>query len=214
MKVNLKSRNGYTLVELLAAIVVVVAISSVITNVITSSLRGANKVNIIENIRQTGNFILSQMTKDITYAQMFDGVNTGFNPVLDAVGPNPPHYTVCPALVPVPTPLFTEMTVKTAGGNIVKYECSGDSGAVPITVPILRKTVARVGATPEPTISLIGSSSPIVLKSCSLNCNQDSGVPIIEVKFKIGPKNSPGLAENNDNSAVIFKTSITMRNYR
>lgn len=201
MKLNINSESGYTLVEMLASIVIIVAIGSVIANVITSSLRGTNKVNVIESIRQSGNYILNQITKDVTYAQVFDGISTGINPE---------HNTVCPSLLPSPSPApaVTELTIKTAQGLVVKYECSGSGPG-----SVLRRTITQTDGTVISGL-FIDPSSSISLKSCSLSCDQYSGVPIIGVDFAIGSKSPSNLAENNSGSDTSFKTSITMRNYR
>ena len=48
---NLKSQQkGFTLVELLASIIVLVAVGSVIAGIISSTLRGTNKTNTIERV--------------------------------------------------------------------------------------------------------------------------------------------------------------------
>ena len=69
--INLKqNKKGFTLIELLASIAVIVVIGSVIAGIIKSSLRGSNKTNTIEAIRQNGNYALSQISKNIEYAQV------------------------------------------------------------------------------------------------------------------------------------------------
>lgn len=89
----LKSGAGFTLIELLVVIGVLSVVGSIMTGVVTFSLRGANKTQTIENIRQSGNYTISQMGKTIQYAETFDVSNDGIN-----------YVRSCP-FVPSPTPL-------------------------------------------------------------------------------------------------------------
>jgi len=70
----LKNDKGYTLVELLAVMVILVAVGMIITSIMVSSLRGGGKSLTTNDIRQNGNYALSQMSKMIAYAKSFNGV--------------------------------------------------------------------------------------------------------------------------------------------
>ncbi|MBF8249680.1 MAG: hypothetical protein HW400_281 [Candidatus Levybacteria bacterium] len=187
---HLSSRGGFTLVEILASVVVLVAVGSIIAGITASSLRGTNKTNMIENIRQSGNYTLNQISKDIAYAQSFDGSSTGFN--FDSV--TNIYLTSCPTL---PT-LLTDITVRSASnGNIVtKYDCNDSA-------------LAANGN------SLVDDSTTLI--SCSFTCTQanpSTDVPMIGISFALGPKSPNSLPENNQQSSILFKTSVIMRNYR
>lgn len=76
MKIKkLNGQNGYTLIELLAVMIIIIAVGTIITNIIVSSLRGSNKSTSVNEVRQAGNFALSQMAKAIAYSRSFDGVS-------------------------------------------------------------------------------------------------------------------------------------------
>lgn len=77
MKKILKNKNGYTLVELLVAMILLITVGSIMAAIIVVSLRGSNRSTNVNDIRQEGNFALSQMTKMITYAQGFEGISDG-----------------------------------------------------------------------------------------------------------------------------------------
>ncbi len=77
MKKILNNKKGYTLVELLAAMILLIIVGSIMAAIIVISLRGSNRSTNVNDIRQEGNFALSQMTKMITYAQSFDGISDG-----------------------------------------------------------------------------------------------------------------------------------------
>jgi len=194
----IRKSKGFTLVELLASVVVLVAVGSVIAGIISSSLRGANKTNTIENIRQNGNYALNQMSKDIKYAQPFDGKNTGLSNN-DGVT----YDTSCIfSLNPTPTPStpYSVITVKSANNIVTKYNCSGSTTLDSILT-----------ANEAPLID----TNSVSLISCSLSCiqNKPTDIPIIKVSFSIGPKTANGLVENS-NPPIVFETSVVMRNYK
>ncbi len=188
---NLKSNRGFTLLELLSSIIVLVAVGSVIAGIITSSLRGTNKTTTIENIRQNGNYTLAQMSKNIEYAQVFNGLsNDGAN-----------YVTSCPfSLAPTPIPVKTNynfIKVSPLSGNPITYNCTSAPAAITVNgVPLMDTNV----------VSLV---------SCFIACVQTGAtdVPIIKIGFTLGPKNSNNLPENST-PPILFETSVTIRNYK
>lgn len=204
MKKNLEFRiqsselnRGFTLVELLASIIVLVAVGSVIAGIITSSLRGTNKTTTIENIRQSGNYALSQMSKNIEYARVFNGLsNDGVN-----------YVTSCP--FSTPTPPVQPQAVRTNYNYIkvtplnsgpIEYKCILPSPSPPIL------TVNNVE---------IIDTNIVYLKNCSITCTQTNAtdVPIIKIELTLGPKSSNNLPENST-PPISFETSVTIRNYK
>lgn len=196
MKINFKSDYGFTLIELLVSVIVLVAVGLVITGVISSSLRSTNKTNNIENIRQNGNYALSQMLKDIAYAQTFNRQTTGLSNDYTAI---PPYPSSCS---PSPGTTYKYIAVQSASNIVVRYMCSGSELSSEGISPVKAKA------------SLIDQTS-ISLSGCSIICTQASAtdVPIIEISFTLGPKNPNGLVESS-NPPIKFETSVTMRNYR
>jgi prepilin-type N-terminal cleavage/methylation domain-containing protein len=195
--INLKqNKKGFTLIELLASIAVIVVIGSVIAGIITSSLRGSNKTNTIEAIRQNGNYALSQISKNIEYAQVFNGLSRN--------GTN--YDTSCQfSIAPTPTPVITPYNfIKITGlnNNIIEYKC--DTSASPVVF-----TVNNNG-----NENAIIDTNSVNLTSCSITCTQtnETDVPIIGIGFTLGPKKQNGLVENST-PPITFQTSVTMRNY-
>lgn len=195
---HLSFQKGFTLVELLASIIVFVAVGAVISGIVTSTLRGTNKTNVIENIRQNGNYTLAQMSKNIEYAQTFGGLsNNGVD-----------YVTSCPVL-PAPTPpvpnttIYTFIKITPPNGSPTIYNCTGST----LTVSTLN------GTTPTPT-PLMDTNS-FDLTGCSLSCTQTSStdIPIIGISFSLKPKNPNGLVENSS-PPILFQTSVTIRNYK
>lgn len=185
------SQKGFTLVELLSSMIVLVAVGLVIAGIISSSLRGANKTTTIENIRQNGNYTLAQMSKNIEYAQVFNGLsNDGVN-----------YVTSCPfSLAPTPAPVTTNFNfikVTPLNGSSITYNC------IPTPVSITANGTPLV------------DTSVVSLISCSIACVQteSTDVPIIKIEFILGPKNLNDLVENST-PPILFETSVTMRNYK
>jgi len=192
--INLEqNKKGFTLIELLAAIAVMAVVGSVVAGIITSSLRASNKANTIETIRQNGNYTLSQISKNIEYAQFFNGLRKDGDT----------YVTSC--LYSTPTPPALPSVVKTSYNYIkitpfnsdpIEYECT-DS---PTTFTV--------------NGSNIFDPNSVTLKACSITCTQtnETDVPIIGISFTLGPQNQNGLVENST-PPITFQTSVTMRNY-
>jgi len=185
---NCKSR-GFTLVELLSSIIVLVAVGSVIAGIITFSLRGTNKTNSIENIRQNGNYALSQLSKNIEYAQVFNGLS------IDGTT----YVTSCPfSLSPTPIPVTTQYSfirVTPLKGSSIVYNCASS-------------ILSANG------VSLVDTNS-ISLTECAIACIQTraTDVPVVKVSFKLGSNNPNGLPENST-PPILFETSVSIRNYK
>jgi len=188
---NSRHEKGFTLVELLASIIVFVAVGSIVAGIVASSLRGTNKTNVIENIRQSGNYTLAQVSKNIKYAQTFNGLST------DGVT----YIASCPFSVsPTPAPVTTAYSfikVTPLNGSPIIYNCS--------TSPL---TFTANG------VSLMDTDT-ISLTECAIACVQTKAtdVPIVKVGFKLGPKNPSGLVESSS-PPILFETSVTIRNYK
>lgn len=201
----MKKQNGFTLVEILASVVVLIAIGSIVAGILASSLRGANKTNTVENIRQNGNYALAQMVKDIQYAQPFNGQTTGLSNDYTAT---PPYSSSCS---PSPGTVYKYisvqyMSVQSADNVVTRYNCDGS-------------TLTAEGIIPASAVTKLidtTSTTTISLTNCSLSCIQTktTDTPIIKIRFSIGPKNLSTLPENNTQSSITFETSVIMRNYK
>jgi prepilin-type N-terminal cleavage/methylation domain-containing protein len=203
MKKNVNSNQGFTLVELLISIIVLVVIGSVITGIISSSLRGSSKANNIEKIRQAGNYALNQITKGITYTQAFNKQATGLSNDYNVTPPDLPYPSVCSSS---PGTQYKYITVQSTSSILTRYNCD-DS-----TLTVATKQNVAGSTFTDPPDNLVDASS-FALTGCNFTCIQaENEVPIINIKFKIGPKNPSGLAEDNISSEVTFETSVTMRN--
>ncbi len=187
---KLKVTLGFTMVELLAVIVVLVALGSMIGGIFFATLRGTNKSNALTVVRQNGDAALLQMTKTIRNAKAFNGVSTdGVSYTTDC--------TVTPA-VPTPTPVpYQYIKVTSFDGGVVTYSCD--------TSPVA--TIASNSG------SLIDTTAvELVQSSCMISCSQSSAadVPTIGIRFTLKQKTTSTFPENQ--ALLPFQTSVSLRN--
>lgn len=182
------NNKGYTLVELLAVIIILVSVGMIITAILVTSLRGGNKSNTTNEVRQNGNYILSQMSKMIAYASSFDGVSRdGITYVTNCSVTQPPLPT--PTLAPV---VYSYIKITSFDGGQTVFSCTGSS-------------IASNGAA-------LTNSSNLNVSSCSFYCNQSNVLasPTINISFILSKSNSGFFVENQ--TTIPFETSITPRN--
>jgi type II secretory pathway pseudopilin PulG len=68
--------SGLTLIELLVSLALIVGLMTVVAAILVATLRGASKAVVSEDIRQNGNSALTQVTKQIQFAESLDSVLT------------------------------------------------------------------------------------------------------------------------------------------
>lgn len=182
------NNKGYTLIELLAVIIVMVTVGSIITSILVSALRGENKTNATTLVRQNGNYAVTQMSKMMTFAKSFDGISTdNVSYDTNCVPSNPPAPT------PTPTPTqYKYVKVSSFDGGQAIFSCEGN-------------TIASNGA------SLIDITN-LTVTNCYFMCYQSDirSAPTIDINFTL-TRGSSGLFENQ--AAIPFETSVTFRNY-
>jgi type II secretory pathway pseudopilin PulG len=184
-----KKNEGFTLVELLAVIVVLVAIGSIIGAILFSSLRGSTKTNAISNVKHNGGFAISQMGKMIRDARSLES-------------PRP-----CTVISPTPIPTVTQVIIKNFDGGQTTFICndttSGDA------------TIASQSGSQSP-ISLLDTST-VALSSCYFTCTQNSlsDFPSISIFFSLQSNSGGSLVEQlAAPSSIPFETSVSLRNLR
>src|SRR5471030_3143176 len=117
------NNKGYTLIELLAVIIVMVTVGGIITSILVSALRGENKTNATTQVRQNGDSAISQMYKSIAYAKSFDGISTdNVNFDINCVPGNPPAPT------PTPTPTaYKYIKITSFDGGQTTFACENNT---------------------------------------------------------------------------------------
>ena len=195
--INFKSNKGYTLVELLAVIVVMIVVGVIISSILVSSLRGGNKTSTVNEVRDNGNTAMTRMARAIEFAKRFEGVSE--------VNLDGPFRSDClpeevGPLTPTPTPVhYKHIKIR-----------AFDEGET--TLSCLNSTIASTSATGA-TMALIsesGISAPD--SSCYFTCNQAfiSQPPTIGINFTLSKGASSLFFEQK--FSTDFHTSVVMRN--
>lgn len=177
--------GGFTIVELLVAIGILIIVGSIISGAIMFSLRGANKANSMEQLRQTGDFVINQLVKTVTNAKTFDGVSDNsidFSPVCEFTSPpTPPHP-------------YRYLKITRFDNASVLYDCT--------------LSTFRINGTD------VFNPSAVVLSKCSIACSQKdlADIPTISISFTLSSTGNTSLVENS--TSIDFKTSVVPRNYK
>jgi len=178
------------MVELLAVIVVLVALGTMIGGIFFATLRGTNKSNAVTTVRQNGDTAILQISKAIRNAKSFNGVST------DGVE----YTTNCTvsSAVPTPTPVpYKYVKISSFDGATTTYTCTE------ATPPSLASNSA----------SLIDTTAvELVEGSCSFTCTQSTlaDTPTIGIYFTLKQLTTSTFPENQ--VQVPFQTSVSIRN--
>lgn len=132
--------RGFTLVELLAVIVVLVTVGGIIFGVLFAALRGSNKATILSDVQDNGDYTLVEMTRMIRFAQAV------VDPASCVLGPTP-----------TPTQI-TSITIRNSDQSQITYSCTTGSGG----------TIASNGASLLDTNSVEVSSCSFTCSQNSL----------------------------------------------
>jgi type II secretory pathway pseudopilin PulG len=190
---NKKLQAGYTLIELLAVMIILMAVGTIITSILVITLRSGNKSTTTNDIRQNGNYAMAQMSKMIAYAYSFDG--------LSADGHQQTWYDNC--------------VIPYVGSNTPTPSLPSKYYSVKITSPDQFQTIFNC----DITNNVLSSNSAALVNSdtdatCWFTCSQSSltSAPTIGIDLTLKKRTTglPFLPEAQ--TAIHFQTSVTVRN--
>lgn len=184
--------RGYTLIELLAVVLILTTVGGIVTSIVATSLRGGNRSTTVNEVRQEGNFTITQMAKMIRYAKSFDGISVnGIEYDIDCI---------IPTITPTPSPTrYKYLRFSNFDGGTTVFSCEDNSS-----------NPKKIGSN---SANLISSDRvTIVNDSCYFMCRQDNSAlpPSIDIYFTLTASGSSSLVENK--STVPFSTSVIFRN--
>ncbi len=170
----------------------IVAIGSILAGIIFSSLRGSDKTTALTNVRENGDFVISQLAKTVRNARNFDGVST------DDVS----YTTDCVAanVTPTPTPIpYKFVKITSFDGQQTKFSCtSGASGTISSNSASLLDTTL------------------VSLDSCFFTCSKSTIVdfPTIGIYFALSTFKPTGVVNlfPEKKASINFQTTVTIRN--
>lgn len=182
------SQRGYTIIELLAVVTILVIISSIVSGIIYSTLRGSKKTKIITEVAQNGQYAVSVISNTISDSRNVTRINGTeienciSNPNSDSVLPNTPSDK-------------PSITLQRLNGGLTRIACINVN-----SVP----TVASNGVT-------LVNIANVTAISCKFSCSQIAddpySIPIVSVSFTIKDKDS-ALPENQSSSIFNFSSSL------
>lgn len=178
-----KNNKGYTIVELLAVMSIIVIVSGLIAGILYSTLRGGSKSRITSDVAQNGNYALSVITSTIIASH--DVTQIGGVPIAS-----------CTA-----APSGTSIDLSQSDGSTITFSCSGNTVA---------STSAAVTTSLIDTSGLEVDSSSCTFK-CRQENNDPVAIPVIDVAFTVKQKGT--VTNNDAKSSASFSTSTSMRNY-
>jgi type II secretory pathway pseudopilin PulG len=103
-------QKGFTLVELLAVMAVLITVGTVVFGILVASLRGSSKSEILTDVTQNGNYALTEMTKTIRFAQTVED-------------PSPCYQGTPPEPVTA-----SSITIRNVDNSRITYACTSIDG--------------------------------------------------------------------------------------
>ncbi len=179
----MKNSKGYSLIELLIVMIVLITVGFIVATILVSSLRGTTKAITTETIRRNGNHAILQMSKMIEFAQNFIGVSND----------NSTFTSLCPVASPVPH--YNYVKIKSFDNADTTFSCFLNTNA----------PIASNGA------SFVNPDEVSVTK-CYFTCDRSniSQPPVIGISFELSQKEVSNFFEKR--ATIPFETSVTMRN--
>jgi type II secretory pathway pseudopilin PulG len=184
---NTKSlHHGFTLIEVLIVMLVLVTIGSIILSIFVIALTGASKTRNQQIVRENGNFAISQISKQIQYAKQFKyvqvGDDTSGDQLTNCVGSSAEKYTA--------------VSVTSFDDTDAVFAC--------VNIPNGANTVATIASAGA---SLVNTNK-VYVHDCYFTCKQDSIAepPTIGIHLEIAPNATK-------KNPVLFEASIVPRNF-
>ena len=212
---KLKTQNsklGFTMIELLAVAVVIIAVSSIVSAILFSSLRGVSRTSVTDAVRQNGNSAISEISREIRFAKLFKGVSPdGTTYSIDSETDDIDCTMYRPTPTPTPTPGrgYTHLKIVSLENETIIFSCEDNS---PSIYQEIRSFDESTIISPKSSIFDTGTVK-MDLSSCYFTCSQSviTDPPTIGVHFTLSDtKGDTTFFEQKSSSE--FQTSVTFRN--
>lgn len=177
-------KKGYTLIELVVVVGILVIISSLVTGILYTTLRSTTKTTVTTNVSQNGSYAMSTITNIITSSSEVLNVGERDN--------------------------FTDCTNDPWGKSI---ELQRLDGGVTTLVCTYTGSIASQSADGS-SFDLLNTEQVKTTNNCSFTCKQSTAydTPVIEISFSLIDKNTSSFKE--DQASADFDTSVVLRNYQ
>jgi type II secretory pathway pseudopilin PulG len=191
---------GFTLVELLISMFLILSITAVVMTIFVAGLRGSSQSSAQVEVRQNGDLATLEISRMIRSAQNFNGVSvdgsTGFTSSCYAGSVSGP----------TPTPQqYKSVQITGFDGGVTNISC-------PLTDT--QTAISSTSAGLVSNVSLTDSVAVTVLpSSCYFTCQQQAptDLPVIGVNFTMQSNKVSGAS--GQSVSQDFHTSVVPRNY-
>lgn len=195
---NVRNESGFTLIELLVVMTAFMLTGTIIASVIFTHVKAIDKTNTETNIRQAGNSIISQMSKDIRNAGSIDLQETSGGSLISVQKCSSADYLI----------INTHPKIDTQ--NESSYQC--------ISFNIRQHIVSGTAITPAVTKSeFLLEANSVIVNNCKFTCQvTPGGLPVITINFTLDEpvRDSAKIKSNSigQKVSIPFMTSVEMRN--
>lgn len=197
---NSLSLEGFTLIEILISMFIILSITSVVMSIFVTGLRGSAQSSVETQVRQSGDLTLQQMARHVRNAKNFEGVS-----VDGATAFTSSCYQQGSFFGPTPTPqVYKALKVTAFDGGVTTIKC-----------PAIGETViTSTSATLAAPVPLTDASTVVVSPdACYFTCEQSSptDMPVIGINFSVeSVKIGGSVGQTVDQE---FHTVVVPRNY-
>ena len=205
------------MIELLAVAVVIIAVSSIVSAILFSSLRGVSKTTITDSVRQNGNSAISKISREIKFAKIFKGVSPdGVTYSIDSDTDDIDCTMYRPTPTPTPTPgrRYTHLKIVNLESQTIIFSCEDDTSPTGSGKSIYREIFSLDELENFGKESLFDTKTvEMDLSSCYFTCAQNviTDPPTIGVHFLLSDiKDDTSFFEQK--ASAEFQTSATFRN--
>ncbi len=198
------NKKGYTLIEVLAVIILITIVGSFIAAIIVISLRGSNRSKNVNAIRQIGDYTINQMTKMISYAESFEGLA---NTDIDV---NPDDNSISYDLQCNQSKTYNLIKIKSFDQGTTTFYCDPTIGN-----NFIASYSGSLDSLPTESVynsvrmvKLVDPSRNFYVTQCSFTCKKDNITlpPVVDVQFTISNQNP----ENSSDEQVLVENKVTI----
>ena len=195
-----KNESGFTLIELLVVMIAFMITGTVIASVIFTHVKAIDKTNTETSLRQAGNGIISQISKDIRNAGVIE-----LKELTTDLDTNKIKIQSCDSLKKYQV-LYTYP--KLDPQNDSSYQCVS-------SLSNIRRHTGGTNPAASAAYLLVDTNSMVVTK-CEFTCQVTPGaLPVITISFTLEEKTTSATTKSKsigDKVSIPFTTPIQVRN--
>lgn len=194
---RIQAGAGFSLIELLVGMAIIITSTTIILTIIVSSFRISSKATVVDSARQNGNYAMNRMIRMIQFADRYNGRSRALGATAGIKGSDggPDWHTDC----------------ADNDNTAININYEGEEKIIQCRNRNSIYIVDPVPAPPSGEILII--TDKIKVAECNITCSQisDTASPVISIKYKLTIGDSDSVVERKT-SSIPFFTSVKMRN--